>query len=97
MHDVLFIKSPDPEDVHQHNFHTEDFLSVPQQHFLLLPLLAHLQMAKQTNLVKLKLQPVTGTQRIHTLLFSLLQEKPVKSGIFSLLLFISGVFELGFK
>ena len=50
--DFFYSYLPDPEDVHQYSCRVEDYLSIHPQHSWLLPLLVHLQMAKQTNVVK---------------------------------------------
>ena len=48
---IILHNQPDPEDVHQHNCHIEDYLPAPQLHFLQPPVEKHLDHRKRNKIL----------------------------------------------
>ena len=47
---IILHNQPDPEDVHQHNCHIEDYLPAPQLRFLQPPVEKHLDHRKRNKI-----------------------------------------------
>ena len=48
---IILHNQPDPEDVHQHNCHIEDYLPAPQLRFLQPPVEKHLHHRKRNKIL----------------------------------------------